>query len=120
MCAIIVTQQAWSSSYIAPPRLALRIAYAAMVSTRSHPAAFPPPEASPTKPSLRKSRTSTPDRAAPVGVERSLRERAVENSVAAAGEAWSHTASNLTIAWIAVSLPLVICTSNSTFRGTAC
>lgn len=98
-----------------------------MVSTRSHPAAFPPPEASPTKASPRKSRTSTPDLAAPPLVGQSLRERAVENGAAARtktaatdGEVWCHTASNLTIAWLAVSIPLVICTSILAHRGTTC
>lgn len=105
-----------------------------MVSTRSHPTSFPPPDASPTKMSPRKSRTSTPaptaspDQTSPsAAVGRNLRERVGDkaNGYAARAEemrngrsgtllegkggGWSHTASNVTLAWIAVSLPLVIC-----------
>ncbi|OAG11950.1 uncharacterized protein CC84DRAFT_1182761 [Paraphaeosphaeria sporulosa] len=98
-----------------------------MVSTRNHPTTFPPPEASPTK-SPRKSRTSTPaptasasspSRAGPSAVVgRSVQERVAETAqngfTAISGDggrgkgAWSHTASNVTLAWIAVSIPLVI------------
>lgn len=104
-------------SHLASPILAR----ANMVSTRNHPSAFPPPEPSPTKPSPRKSRNSTPAPTAEpdrvvnpaVAVGKSLGERTAANGSTARTEdtAWSHTASNLTVAWIVVSLPLVICTS---------
>ncbi|PVI02914.1 hypothetical protein DM02DRAFT_626304 [Periconia macrospinosa] len=98
-----------------------------MVSTRQHPRDFPPPEASPTKGSPRKSlRNSTASPAPsssdfespPLATTRSMAKRAVSNSASAVDKAvtnattssgpWSHTASNITLAWIAISLPLVI------------
>ncbi|PSN67921.1 hypothetical protein BS50DRAFT_492339 [Corynespora cassiicola Philippines] len=84
-----------------------------MVSTRHHPSEFPPPEPSPTK----RSRTSTasPAPGSPdlnTSPSKSLAKRAVSNTIASSrsspSEPWAHTASNITIAWITVSLPLVI------------
>ncbi|KAF2091567.1 hypothetical protein K490DRAFT_33011 [Saccharata proteae CBS 121410] len=58
-----------------------------MVSTRSHPSAFPPPDlTSPTKPTK-----ESPTKRASSATSR-----------------WSHTPSNLTLVWLAISLPLVI------------
>ncbi|KAF1958369.1 hypothetical protein CC80DRAFT_408964 [Byssothecium circinans] len=99
-----------------------------MVSTRQHPREFPAPDASPTKGSPRKSlRNSTASPvpsspepgSSPLSNAASLTKRAVSNSVAQAnssivrattsqGGGWSHTASNVTLLWIAISLPLVI------------
>ncbi|KAF2875439.1 hypothetical protein BDV95DRAFT_484243 [Massariosphaeria phaeospora] len=91
-----------------------------MVSTRHHPSAFPAPEASPTKGSPRKSpRNATvsptpgsPDLTSSL-TTKSLVDRVVSNSMpssspSSSSGAWSHTASNLTILWITLSLPLVI------------
>lgn len=95
-----------------------------MVSTRLHPKDFPAPEASPTKGSPRKSRTSTAS-PAPSSPDlssspppKSLAKRAVSNSMAvansvadtptSAGGTWCHSASNLTLIWLAISFPLVI------------
>jgi len=112
-----------SSSPLAEPK---------MVSTRNHPSAFPPPEPSPTKSSPRKSRNSTASPApashdfesSPSSSAKILTKRALFNSTEKANGAmeaenedsavpalWAHTASNVTVAWIAISLPLVICTS---------
>ncbi|KAF2476969.1 uncharacterized protein BDR25DRAFT_42610 [Lindgomyces ingoldianus] len=85
-----------------------------MVSTRQHPREFPPPESSPTKASPRKTSrnaTTSPAPSSPNSANTSLTKRAVSNSSAVApafSEGWSHTASNITILWICVSLPLVI------------
>ncbi|KAF2020607.1 hypothetical protein BU24DRAFT_3891 [Aaosphaeria arxii CBS 175.79] len=91
-----------------------------MVSTRHHPSEFPPPEASPTKSSSprkssRRSTASPAPEEIPTSSPTSLTKRAVSNAVASAngnGNArsvgWSHTASNITIAWVTVSMPLVI------------
>lgn len=96
-----------------------------MVATRSHPRGdFPAPELSPTK---RASRTSTasPAPTSPLILKdlnssptsKSLARRAVSNTIAAAAppspsdineSSWCHTASNLTILWISVSIPLVL------------
>ncbi|KAF2114516.1 hypothetical protein BDV96DRAFT_100208 [Lophiotrema nucula] len=94
-----------------------------MVSTRHHPRDFPPPDLSPTKTSPRKSSrqsTSSPAPGSPTSngssSSISLAKRAVSNSVSTTSpmpsssspQGWSHTASNLTILWVAVSIPLVI------------
>ncbi|KAF2183243.1 hypothetical protein K469DRAFT_583835 [Zopfia rhizophila CBS 207.26] len=88
-----------------------------MVSTRQHPREFPPPDISPTKGSPRKSSrnsTASPAPGSPTSSpasSQSLTKRAVSNSIAVAPASpsrWSHTASNITITWICLSLPLVI------------
>ncbi|KAF2502397.1 hypothetical protein BU16DRAFT_7248 [Lophium mytilinum] len=90
-----------------------------MVSTRHHPREFPPPAlgASPTKSPTKSSRnsTSSPTPSSPSTPSQSLTKRALTNSKAAppspspsSSPLWVHTASNLTVAWILVSLPLVI------------
>ncbi|CAO2653171.1 Nn.00g025820.m01.CDS01 [Neocucurbitaria sp. VM-36] len=93
-----------------------------MVSTRSHPRGdFPATEPSPTK---RASRTSTASPAPTSSLDfnssptsKSLARRAISDTIAVAappspseiGEtAWCHTASNLTILWLTVSIPLVL------------
>ena len=94
-----------------------------MVSTRSHPRGdFPAFESSPTK---RTSRTASPAPTSPPILKdlnsspssNPLTKRAVSNALAAAAppspaeideRGWCHTASNLTILWMAVSLPLVL------------
>ncbi|KAJ9629673.1 hypothetical protein H2203_002054 [Taxawa tesnikishii (nom. ined.)] len=67
-----------------------------MVSTRSHPQDFPEPTASPSK--LSRS-TPAPTSSSPP----SQRSQHSETSAA-----WSHTPSNFTLIWLAVSLPLVV------------
>ncbi|KAF2151006.1 hypothetical protein K461DRAFT_228107 [Myriangium duriaei CBS 260.36] len=71
-----------------------------MVSTRSHPTAFPSPTASPTKRSLTPSSDNGTLLAPTTPSTRGRR--------AAAQKGWSHTPSNLTLIWLAISLPLVI------------
>ena len=94
-----------------------------MVSTRSHPQGdFPATEASPTKKASRSSRNSTASPAppdfdlSPTGAKL-LAKRAVSNvaseisppSPAEINEpTWCHTASKVTIAWLSVSMPLVL------------
>jgi hypothetical protein len=100
-----------------------------MVATRQHPRGdFPAPEPSPTKRPTR-SRTSTPAlgssspdlNTSPIAASSELARRAVNKaasdtinvisppSPSEIDEAgWCHTASNLTILWITVSIPLVI------------
>lgn len=106
-----------------------KVAHNKMVATRQHPRGdFPASEPSPTK---RSSRTSTPAPTSPTSPTRatafnvaptakvvakraiSKTSNAVEKiappSPSEVGEArWCHTASNLTILWLAVSLPLVL------------
>ncbi|KAB2109306.1 hypothetical protein AG0111_0g3118 [Alternaria gaisen] len=95
-----------------------------MVSTRSHPQGdFPATEPSPVKKAPR-SRTSTaspapissPDLDSPPSAK-SLARRAVSNAKAEISPpspseinepAWCHTASNLTIVWLVISMPLVL------------
>lgn len=72
-----------------------------MVSTRSHPAAFPEPSASPTKRSVTPSSDNGTLLAPTPG--RTRRSLAASQSTS-----WSHTPSNLALIWLAVSLPLVI------------
>ncbi|KAH7136022.1 hypothetical protein B0J11DRAFT_426523 [Dendryphion nanum] len=100
-----------------------------MVSTRKHPSEFPAPDPSPTKTSLRKSSSRstaspTPDLApdTPISTStstpQSLAKRVLSNSLthtngssaksADSAIGWSHTTSNITLAWLAISLPLVI------------
>ncbi|KAF1829012.1 hypothetical protein BDW02DRAFT_190666 [Decorospora gaudefroyi] len=95
-----------------------------MVSTRSHPQGdFPAMEPSPTKKAPR-SRTSTASPAPTSSPElnssptaKSLARRAVSNATADVAPpspseidepVWCHTASNLTILWLTVSIPLVL------------
>ncbi|ORY12518.1 hypothetical protein BCR34DRAFT_450982, partial [Clohesyomyces aquaticus] len=92
-----------------------------MVSTRQHPREFPPPDSSPTKASPRKSPRNVSASPAPNSPSFSsssptsdlttMAKRALPNSSPAIVESptgWSHTASNITILWICVSLPLVL------------
>ncbi|KAF2817687.1 uncharacterized protein BDZ99DRAFT_484469 [Mytilinidion resinicola] len=88
-----------------------------MVSTRHHPREFPPAVlgASPTKSPAKSSRTSTssPTPSSPATPSKSLTKRALTNSIAASPSSppaavWAHTASNVTVAWILVSLPVVV------------
>ncbi|KAF2275101.1 uncharacterized protein EI97DRAFT_401186 [Westerdykella ornata] len=106
-----------------------------MVSTRGHPRDFPQPETSPAKPSPRKSlrrSTRSPSRAqedtpsaspsrdlmtasAPTLPSYSSQLDSLSRTSATTREAvsvsipgWSHTASNITIAWLMVSVPLQI------------
>ncbi|KAF2738794.1 hypothetical protein EJ04DRAFT_560453 [Polyplosphaeria fusca] len=88
-----------------------------MVSTRQHPREFPPNvESSPSKGSPRKSSRRSPPSPAPSSPttngspSQSLTKRAgaVAVPMSSSSSKWAHTASNITIAWICVSLPLVI------------
>jgi hypothetical protein len=92
-----------------------------MVSTRQHPRDFPATEASPTKNSSpRKSlRNSTASPApsspqpndSPTTSAMNITKRVVSNSAirpSGTPAEWTHTVSNVTIAWLAISLPLVI------------
>ena len=91
-----------------------------MVATRNHPKDFPPPATeSPTKPSptKRASRTSTAVATTPPAsptkpaapAQSPLRVRSTAASAPTRSTpSWSHTPSNLTLIWLAVSLPLVI------------
>jgi hypothetical protein len=80
-----------------------------MVSTRSHPSQFPPPDLSPTKaiatstgsPTKRSARSSHEDDDTNGDLVVASRSRGRSNS------AWSHTPGNLILLWLAVSLPLV-------------
>ncbi|KAF4552187.1 Hypothetical protein D9617_11g010360 [Elsinoe fawcettii] len=77
---------------------------ATMVSTRSHPSSFPEPTSSPTK-----QRSVTPTPPANTTVTRAKRPSSSSAGV------WSHTPSNLTLIWLAISLPLVIWDSGYVF-----
>ncbi|KAF2260321.1 hypothetical protein CC78DRAFT_473186 [Lojkania enalia] len=80
-----------------------------MVSTRQHPRDFPPPEASPTKSSPRKSSRLSTASPAPAPAPASASPTPIMlNGDSPQRRTWSHTASNITIVWIVVSLPLVI------------
>ncbi|KAF2746597.1 hypothetical protein M011DRAFT_74101 [Sporormia fimetaria CBS 119925] len=91
-----------------------------MVTTRGHPREFPPPEASPMKSVRRSTRRST---ASPVPEELASPSPQVEadsktvsrQAISVNGptststsslQGWSHTASNVTIAWLLISVPL--------------
>ncbi|RMZ66535.1 c6 transcription factor [Pyrenophora seminiperda CCB06] len=88
-----------------------------MVSTRSTPKGdFPAVESSPTKKAPR-SRTSTPDPSSISPPVKSMAKRAADKVAAEMAppspseigeEGWCHTASNITLGWIAVSWPLVL------------
>ncbi|EKG17152.1 hypothetical protein MPH_05606 [Macrophomina phaseolina MS6] len=90
-----------------------------MVSTRSHPSAFPPPElASPTKSPSKRGASRASSTAPPVAQpsNKTSTTQAANTTPAALAAAstssdpstWTHTPSNLTLAWLALSLPLVI------------
>lgn len=87
--------------------------FATMVSTRSHPSAFPPPElASPTKsPSKRgasRASSTAPPVAQPSNTITTTSPTTSALATTTTSSAWMHTPSNLTLAWLALSLPLVI------------
>ncbi|KAF2649339.1 hypothetical protein K491DRAFT_698176, partial [Lophiostoma macrostomum CBS 122681] len=95
-----------------------------MVSTRHHPREFPASEASPRKKTSRNSTLSpapespttdnykTTTASDPIVLVRNNMATSNSNGVskanASSSAGWSHTASNITIAWIVISLPLVI------------
>ncbi|KAF1843061.1 uncharacterized protein K460DRAFT_367993 [Cucurbitaria berberidis CBS 394.84] len=88
-----------------------------MVSTRGHPRGdFPANESSPTKRASRTSAspapTSSPDLDSSPSFLKSLARRAVSNTNASPSgvndTTWCHTASNITILWLTVSIPLVL------------
>lgn len=69
-----------------------------MVSTRNHKTAYPEPQLS--SPSSRSDSPTSPSTA--------LSTRRATSSSATTSGAWAHTPSNITLLWLAVSLPLVI------------
>jgi hypothetical protein len=89
-----------------------------MVATRNHPKDFPPPpasltgESSPTKRTTRSSTTAASASPTPTPTKSSSSttslSKATDPSGARAAGAWTHTPSNLTLIWLAISLPLVI------------
>ncbi|GME54129.1 hypothetical protein GTA08_BOTSDO03529 [Neofusicoccum parvum] len=102
-----------------------------MVSTRNHPSAFPPPElASPVKSPSKRASSRAASTASPAPGAKPSNAPAptsdpyanssnslattkpsstsTSTSTSSAAAAWSHTPSNLTLAWLALSLPLVI------------
>lgn len=88
-----------------------------MVSTRGHPKQFPDPEtavamAQESSPRKRATRTSTANHASPTKAasppQTPTRTRSSTATSSAVKSAWSHTPSNLTLLWLAVSLPLVV------------
>ena len=79
-----------------------------MVSTRNHPKAFPEPTASPTKRSVTPTLSSLD---APIKSPTLSR----PSQPLEAAQVWSHTPSNLTLIWLAISLPLVIWDSGYVF-----
>ncbi|KAI9736781.1 MAG: hypothetical protein M1834_000985 [Cirrosporium novae-zelandiae] len=84
-----------------------------MVSTRSHPDNFPDPAPTPSRSS--RSRTSTPTRTSfaksspPITPPYpSTRRSQNRTTTTRAPKAWSHTPSSITLAWLLISVPLVI------------
>jgi len=79
-----------------------------MVSTRSHPRQFPPPDLSPSK----HGRSSTEGPEDSMSTSVSVVEKSSSSSSARARgrsvSAWSHTTNLTTLVWLAISLPLVI------------
>lgn len=99
-----------------PQRILPNTPAATMVATRNHPSDFqdspaptPPPEPSPRKRTTRasaNSNTSPSKTSSPPATPVRARAPRVKAHNAEAG--WSHTPSNLTLIWLAVSLPLVV------------
>lgn len=88
-----------------------------MVATRNHPKEFPDPETASaiapstadSSPRKRATRTSTANHATPTKAVSPPATPTRTRAPKAAREAgWSHTPSNLTLIWLAVSLPLVV------------
>ena len=95
-----------------------------MVATRNHPKEFPDPETaaamaqstSDSSPRKRATRTATANHASPTAVAKQelsppttpTRTRSSKAPSASRDAAWSHTPSNLTLIWLAISLPLVV------------
>ena len=88
-----------------------------MVATRNHPKEFPDPETAQaiadSSPRKRATRTSTANHASPTKAASPPQTPTKSRSSAAPAttqrsDEWSHTPSNLTLIWLAVSLPLVI------------
>ncbi|PNS20091.1 hypothetical protein CAC42_5541 [Sphaceloma murrayae] len=90
-----------------------------MVSTRSHPRSFPSPSASPTKRSstptdtgARSKRSTSPT---DTTIAQTSKGTPSSSTSASSPSVWSHTPSNLTLLWLAISLPLVIWDSGYVF-----
>ncbi|MCJ1407731.1 hypothetical protein MMC19_001802 [Ptychographa xylographoides] len=86
-----------------------------MVSTRNHPSNFPPPTESPSKSLTRTTRdtdSATPTNESssppPTASKAKAKQRARPAARKSDSGPWSHTPSNLTLIWLAISLPLVI------------
>ncbi|WPG98437.1 Hypothetical protein R9X50_00122700 [Acrodontium crateriforme] len=84
-----------------------------MVATRNHPKEFQtPPTESPTKRSTRTSSGTTPARtraaSPPDSAGRASSSTIATRARTSSPTTWSHTPSNLTLGWLAISLPLVM------------
>ena len=87
-----------------------------MVATRHHPTEFPPPALTPSQspsPATSQTLSSSNDATSPSATQRSVRKanvsaRATSDTEDQIRDGWLHTPSNLTLLWLAISLPLVL------------